>query len=157
MTFYLVRSTLSVIAAYLDAFQKIADSATNAKGKTVVYFFGCYPAATRGDGSIPSLPLWKLSLFFLVSPFSQFLPHSTTFLSIDFFTHCVWVCVRVRTHTPHTVRERILCSGFWSLKLFVVVIHNRRHPPFRFSISSFFLSPFLYTHTHVPLTIDFLF
>ena len=26
------RSTLSVIAAYLDAFQKIADSATNAKG-----------------------------------------------------------------------------------------------------------------------------
>lgn len=31
--FLLNRSTLSVIAAYLDAFQKIADSATNAKGK----------------------------------------------------------------------------------------------------------------------------
>ena len=31
----LYRSTLSVIAAYLDAFQKIADSATNAKGKKI--------------------------------------------------------------------------------------------------------------------------
>lgn len=31
--FFTNRSTLSVIAAYLDAFQKIADSATNAKGK----------------------------------------------------------------------------------------------------------------------------
>jgi len=29
-----LKSTLSVIAAYLDAFQKIADSATNAKGAT---------------------------------------------------------------------------------------------------------------------------
>lgn len=37
MLSYLNRSTLSVIAAYLDAFQKIADSATNTKGNIIFH------------------------------------------------------------------------------------------------------------------------
>lgn len=39
MISYIFRATIQAIAAYLDAFQKIADAATNSRGKLYIFLF----------------------------------------------------------------------------------------------------------------------